>query len=226
MLPKTEHYHEQVKLCWTGKAINLRPMTIGEEKILLTAQESDDRTDVLRAVTQIINACTDDAFDANTLPLYEIEWLFCNLRRMSVSDVVKLQYNVDDDVFVPFEIKLADFKMTMPTEKPSNVCTIGNLEIGLKHPSIMSILDDEQDITHVLYNSISYVKEGKTDFNFSSHPKEEALEWIDGLSPTMLEKTMEYLNAVPTLEYKTTVKSEDGVAHDVHIAGMFDFFQL
>jgi hypothetical protein len=69
-----------VKLLSTGKSLRFRPFTVKEEKLFLMANEGEDLTTIVDTIKQILNNCILDEFQADSLPLFDIEHLFLNIR--------------------------------------------------------------------------------------------------------------------------------------------------
>jgi hypothetical protein len=125
MLPKIDVPIHELVLPSTGQTLRFRPFLVKEEKILLMATEADDAKDVVKAIQQIIRNCMLDEVDIENLPLYDIEFMFLNLRARSVSEVVDLKYNCFNQVPVedkPGETKQCggqvSFKMDLLEIKP------------------------------------------------------------------------------------------------------------
>ena len=74
----------------TETVIKYRPFLVKEEKILLTAMESEDEKSISAAVKQIINNCVQGKLDVEKLPTFDIEYLFLRLRAKSVGEEVTI----------------------------------------------------------------------------------------------------------------------------------------
>ena len=98
MLPKIDVPIYNVKLLSTGKSLRFRPFTVKEEKLFLMANEGEDLTTVVDTIKQILNNCILDEFDIDSLPLFDIEHLFLNIRARSIGEVVNLKYKCNNDV--------------------------------------------------------------------------------------------------------------------------------
>ena len=89
-LPKLNVPVYEAILPSTETVIKYRPFLVKEEKILLTAMESEDEKSISDAVKQIINNCVQGKLDVDRLPTFDIEYLFLRLRAKSVGEVVKI----------------------------------------------------------------------------------------------------------------------------------------
>ena len=75
-LPKLNVGTHILKLPSSGKEIEYRPFLVKEEKILLTAMESGEIADMIRALRQIIDSCVENDLSAMDMPMFDIEYIF------------------------------------------------------------------------------------------------------------------------------------------------------
>ena len=83
-LPKMNVATHTMKLPSSGKVLTYRPFLVKEEKILMTAMESGEQADMMRALRQIINSCVEGDIQTTTLPMFDIEFLFIKVRAVLV----------------------------------------------------------------------------------------------------------------------------------------------
>ena len=98
-LPKLETPKHSCTLPSNGQIIEFRPFLVGEQKMLLIAQESENQNDVIREMMRLIDVCTDDV-NVKNLPSIDIEFLFLQLRIKSVgetSDISVVVQEVSND---------------------------------------------------------------------------------------------------------------------------------
>ena len=85
-----------LKLPSSGKEIKYRPFLVKEEKILLIAMESEDEKQIIDATTTVINNCIFGDIDVDTMPLFDIEYIFLWLRAKAKGELVELKYTCPD----------------------------------------------------------------------------------------------------------------------------------
>ena len=71
-LPKLASAKYELTLPSTGEKVEYRPFLVREEKILLLAQQSGDQKDILRAVEEIVSACTFEKL--NSKKFHSLIW--------------------------------------------------------------------------------------------------------------------------------------------------------
>ena len=73
-LPKIDYPILTITVPSTNKKVKFRPFLVKEEKILLMAKESDNQSDILTAIKQVINnCCVDSNFDISKHTIFDLE---------------------------------------------------------------------------------------------------------------------------------------------------------
>ena len=99
----------------TKKKLKYRPFLVKEEKILMIAQESENETQILQAVKEIIKSCTFSKIDVNNIPMYDIEYIFLKIRAKSVGEVVSFQLKCEEcGEYNKVEVNLEDVQVQFP----------------------------------------------------------------------------------------------------------------
>ena len=108
----------------TGEEIEYRPFLVGEQKVLLIAQESEDANAQVKEMIRLIDTCCED-IDAKKLAGVDLEYLFIQMRIKSVGET--------SDVVVPCEeckqdneikIDLESILVNRPEPEISNIIEI------------------------------------------------------------------------------------------------------
>ena len=86
----------ELTLSSSGETIQYRPFLVKEEKILLMALESGDEKEMMRSMKQIISSCVMNEVDIEKLPLFDIQYLFLNIRCQSVGEKSILRFKHPD----------------------------------------------------------------------------------------------------------------------------------
>ena len=88
-LPKLSVPTYELELPSTGQKIKYRPFLVKEEKILLLVMESEDEKQMTDAVKTILKNCIQtDKIKVEDLALFDIEYLFLNIRGKSVGEQI------------------------------------------------------------------------------------------------------------------------------------------
>jgi hypothetical protein len=153
---------DTVQLFSRPKPVKIRPYLVGEEKLLLMAQQAVEQDpeskEVEKAVKQIIKRCSFDVLDTDILPTFDVEWLFLQLRSKSVNNVITAQFRCIElvngkkcDTLVPVNIDIADIKLHVPSGHSNKVMLDDTFGILLKYPTAASVSDDPvESLCHCL----------------------------------------------------------------------------
>ena len=107
-LPKLDAPTYTLEVPSTGEKIKFRPFLVKEQKILMIAEESKDDNQIYNAMETLISSCTFGKIDVKTINLFDVEYIFLQLRAKSVGEMVELNLLCPDDnkTRVPTKIDL------------------------------------------------------------------------------------------------------------------------
>jgi hypothetical protein len=233
-LPKVKHQIYDFVIPSTGKKESFRPFLVKEEKILLMAKASDDPADSLRAVKQIVNNCSiRDSFDIDILAIFDIEYLFLQLRAVSVSNIVQLSYrdNEDNKVY-DFSVDLKEIKVQFPESVEKIVKVTDSMGIVMKWPSAALFNDDEylktgdQAFYELILRCIDKIYDGDEVYNASEYSAKELETFLDDCGVTVFDKIQAFMLNAPKLYHKLTYTNANGNERVIELNGLTDFFTL
>ncbi len=96
-LPKLKTSEYTLTLPSTQEQIKFRPFLVREQKILMIAQESEEDNQIADAMGRLVSDCTFGAVDGNVNPMFDLEYVFLQMRGKSVGSEVKLSLICTDD---------------------------------------------------------------------------------------------------------------------------------
>ena len=161
-----------LKLPSSGKEIKYRPFLVKEEKILLIAMESEDEKQIIDATTTVINNCIFGDIDVDTMPLFDIEYIFLWLRAKAKGEIIELKYTCpecENPIDISFNVE--DVKLTKTENATNKIELTESLGIVLNYPNmtIQSKLDqfnDESDIEKIFPYLVSIDSDGMKSVNY------------------------------------------------------------
>ena len=163
-LPKLDAPVYNLVLPSTGQEIKYRPFLVKEQKLLMMAQESEDETQISDAVTDIIDSCTNGKLKAKELPVFDVEYIFLQLRSKSVGETSTIRVLCPDDekTYVEKVIKLDDISVHMTLEHTNIVELTDNIKIIMKYP----VMNDMKGINLSIFDT-NFTNSGYLPKNFS-----------------------------------------------------------
>ena len=135
-LPKLNTPQYELELPSTGGKIKYRPFLVKEQKLLMMAQESENDDQISNTIISIINSCTDGKLDATKLPIFDVEYIFLQLRSKSVGETSKIKVKCPDDdkTYVDVTLKLDDISVHMTADHTNVVEITDKIKIIMKYP--------------------------------------------------------------------------------------------
>ena len=123
-----------LKVPSTNKSISYRPFLVKEEKILLMARESEQDQDMADALRQIINNCVSTVgFDASTLAVFDLEYIFLNLRAKSVGEIAEPRIRCPEcDTEIILNVDLTKVKVKKDRKHKAEIKLSDNIGITMK----------------------------------------------------------------------------------------------
>lgn len=195
----------------TGKRVEFRAYLLKEERILMKAQESKDSGAIIRAVIEVINSCTFNAIDAKKLAVYDIEYLFAQLRAKSSGDKVQTKVKcskcgTENEV----EVNLTNAKVSTVGESTvSKVVQLSEtVSITLKRLAVSDIekfslstdLSGLDALTTMIAASIESIADGETLHVATDFAKNDLIAFVDSFSHDHLEAVQKFIETTPTIQ--------------------------
>jgi hypothetical protein len=239
-LPKLNVPVYEAILPSTESVIKYRPFLVKEEKILLTAMESEDEKSISDAVKQIINNCVQENLDVERLPTFDIEYLFLRLRAKSVGEEVTIglkpfpcsQNNGElcektSDV----KINLEEVKVIKDGKHTNKIMLTDDIGIIMEYPNIENVqaimmgdTSTEQSL-NVVKDSVSMIFTQEETHEKDSFTSEELDEFFDNLTSDQFLMIRNFFETMPqlkhTVKYKCTTCGED---KETIVQGLNSFF--
>ena len=129
-LPKIATPSYELELPSTGKTIQYRPFLVKEEKLLVIALESEDIKQITNAIKAVIRSCIlTKGIKVETLPTFDIEYLFLNIRGKSVGEDISVNLTCPDDneTQVTVDVNLDDIKVEKSDDHTNQIKLDTNL---------------------------------------------------------------------------------------------------
>jgi len=138
-LPKLETPKYQLVLPSTNEKINYRPFLVREQKILLMAQDAKDEGDIANAVGELVKACTFGKVDPLKAPLFDIEYIFLQIRAKSIGENAELQITCPDDnkTRVSVKINLQEVNVQMTANHTNEIQVSNDIKLFLRYPLLI-----------------------------------------------------------------------------------------
>jgi hypothetical protein len=234
-LPKLITPTYELEVPSTDEKIKYRPFLVKEEKILMMAMESKKSADIVQAVKDIVSECTFNKINIDTVPMFDVEYIFLNIRAKSVGEVSKLKLLCPDDgkTYAECEINLSEVEVQVGEDHTNKIELDNGMGMIMKYPSIDSFKDtgitviNAGNMLDVITNCIMqiYEEEGKKTYDPKDQTKKELTEFIEQLNTAQFKKVQKFFDTMPKLKHEITIKNPKTKKESkVTLTGLNDFF--
>lgn len=214
--------------------IKFRPFLVKEEKVLLMALESNEPAEMVQAIKTVLTQCvlTKD-FDPDNLALFDIEYMFLQLRAKSVGEISELQANCAKcEATVDFSVDISKIKPKLTKKHSNEVLLKAPIGVILKYPDIDDVTKMESAegkevdaLFNFIRDSIVAIYDDKQVYQAKDHTPEEMTTFVEGLGKDAYIKIQEFFETVPSLKHTVhyvcpACNHED----DIILEGLQSFF--
>jgi hypothetical protein len=219
----------------TKKKIKIRPFLVKEEKVLLMALESDDEKNIKEAVLSLLKACIQSRIKVENLSTFDLEFIFLNIRAVSVGEMVEILVTCQDDneTQVKHQLNLTDVKVQFPDGHNNKIMLTDDTGIIMKYPTFNEFVEgqfsnkemDDDGAIKIIAQSIDQIFQGEEVYDESTTTKKEFIQFVENLTKEQLEKVQAFFESAPRLEHTFKVTNPNtGVESDYTLRGLQSFF--
>ena len=217
----------------TGETVTYRPFLVGEQKVLLVAQESENANEQISEMIRLINICCDD-IDANELATIDLEYLFLQLRIKSVGETADIQMECEHcNELNKVTVQLDQTTVVEPEEKIDHIVKISdNISLDLRQPSyeIINKVDlqkneDPKVVFEIVQQCINTIIHGDEIHTRDDFTDKELLTFLDSMTMEMFEKVNKFFSNVTKLRINGTYDCEKcSETNSYELDGIANFF--
>ena len=241
-LPVLNAPTHEMTLTSTGETLQFRPFLVKEEKILLMALESNDDKEMIRTMKQIISNCIITEVNIEKIPLFDIQYLFLNIRSKSIGETSRLRFKHPSELnskdeeckhIQDVEINLKDIKPKAIEGHTKKIDLTNDVGVTMEYPNLdmydkIVALQDETAIDaifDIIANSVEMIYSGEDVFYAADHTKEEVLEFLNSLSSIQFNKIRTFFQTMPYLRHEFDYTCDKcSCKEHVTLTGIEDFF--
>jgi len=234
-LPKLNTPTYELEVPSTDEKIKYRPFLVKEEKILLMAMESKDNAQIINAVKDIVSSCTFEKLNVATMPMFDMEYIFLNIRAKSVGEVSKLKILCPDDkkTYASVELDLTKVEVQVGDDHSNKIELTDDMGIIMTYPTIDSFLEsgietvNASNMLDVVGSCVLqiYEEKGEKVYHAKDQTKKELTEFIESMNSGQFKKLQSFFDTMPKLTHTIQVKNpKTKKTSDVKLTGLNDFF--
>jgi len=234
-LPKLNTPTYELEVPSTDEKLKYRPFLVKEEKILMLAMESKENAQIIQAVKDIVSACTFEKLDVSSLPMFDIEYIFLNIRAKSVGEISKIKLLCPDDkkTYATVEVNLTEVEVQVDDKHTNKIELTDDMGVIMTYPTIDTFAEigiediNASNMLDVVASSILqiYEQKGEKVYNSKDQTKKELTEFVESMNSGQFKKVQNFFETMPKLKHTVKVtNSKTKKTSDVTLTGLNDFF--
>ena len=216
-LPKISTPTYELELPSSGKTIKFRPFLVREEKLLVLALESDDPKEITNAVKAVLKDCIQTrGVKVETLPTFDIEYLFLNIRGKSVGEDIEVSVLCPDDneTYADVQISIDDIQVTKDKDHSNKIKIDENLMMEMKYPSLNQFIKNNFDFSNdnqvdqsfdLIASCIDKVYSADEAWTTDDFTKKEVLDFLEQMNSTQFKQIENFFTTMPKLSHEVEV---------------------
>ena len=236
-LPKIATPTYELELPSTEQTVRYRPFLVKEEKLLVLALETEDTKQITNAIKSVLKSCIlTKGVKVETLPTFDIEYLFLNIRGKSVGEELEVKVICPDDekTEVPITIDLDEVKVQKSEGHNKQLKLDDNLMMEMKYPSLEQFIKNNFDFNDANQMEQSFDLIGTCIDKIYSEDevwatadctKKEVKEFLESMNSSQFKDIEKFFETMPKLSHTIKVKNpKTKVESEVVLEGLASFF--
>tara|TARA_R110000868_G_scaffold6275_1_gene35755 strand:- start:513 stop:1232 length:720 start_codon:yes stop_codon:yes gene_type:complete len=236
-LPRINAPQYELELPSTKETIQYRPFLVKEEKLLVIALESEDTKQITTAIKNVIKNCIiTKGIKVETLPTFDIEYLFLNIRGKSVGEEIEVNVICPDDeeTNVPVKIDLDSIKVQFNEEHKKQIKVDKNIMMEMKYPSLDQFIKTNFDFTQnnameqsfdLIASCIDKIYTEEEVWSSADVTKKELIDFLEQMNSAQFKEIEKFFETMPKLSHKVKITNpKTKVESEVVIEGLASFF--
>ena len=199
------------------------------------ALESNDERNIRDAVHNLLKNCISSRIKLENLATFDLEYIFLNIRAVSVGEVVEINVTCQDDekTQVRYNLNLTDVKVSFPEGHSNKIMLTDDTGVIMKYPSFNRFVDsqftsktvDENTVVDIIAESIDQIFQKDEVFDETTTTPKEFVQFVESLTNAQMEKIQAFFETSPKLEHKfKVVNPNTNVESEYTISGLQSFF--
>ena len=236
-LPKISTPTYELDLPSTGQTIQYRPFLVREEKLLVLALESENMKEISSAIKTVIKNCIlSKGVKIESLPTFDIEYLFLNIRGKSVGE--EIEVNVicpdDEDITVPVTISVDEIQVVKNKKHTNKIQVDDSIMMEMKYPSLDQFIKNNFDFSgsnlidqsfDLVASCIDKVYQGDEVWSCADVTQKELMEFLDQFNTRQFQQIETFFETMPKLSHTVKIKNpKSGIESEVVLEGLANFF--
>jgi hypothetical protein len=238
-LPKINTPEYKLVIPSTDEEITYRPFLVKEEKILLIASETGGEKAQMLAIQNLIKSCVTEELAIDRLPMFDLEYIFLNIRAKSVGETANLKIICPDDEKTTVDVSVDLTKINIEMDETHNprIDLTDKIGILLSYPTMGLIAErsigenlESEDAANQMFELVAdcmyQIWEGEEVHDCTDYSTKEKIDFLESLNHLQFEKIQKFFDSMPTLKHEIEVTNPNtNVTSTVVLRGITSFFE-
>ena len=220
-LPKLETPVYSLTLPSSGEQIKFRPFLVKEQKLLILVNQDENKNELFDTLKAIVSGCTFDKLNIESLPMFDIEYLFLKIRAKSVGSKINVNLICPDDeeTQTPVDIDIDEVEVQIDEQHTNIIEVNDDIKLVMQYP----ILEDMKQLTNsttielfkIINKCVKELHHGEKIYNGPDMTEKDLNDFFESMSTEQFDKVNEFFETMPRLRHiikitnpKTNIESE------------------
>ena len=227
----------ELELPSTGQKVKYRPFLVKEEKLLLLALESEDTKQITNAIKAVLKNCIQSKnVKIESLPTFDIEFLFLNIRGKSVGEIIEVNLISPDDgeTSVAVEINIDDIKVKKNEDHNNKIKLDSNTIMEMKYPSLEQFIKNNFDFSQevnidqsfeLIASCIDKIYNEEDVWSSEDVTKKELIDFLEQMNSSQFKQIEKFFETMPKISHSVSFTNPvTKVKNTVVLEGLSSFF--
>ena len=221
----------------SGKKIKYRPFLVKEEKLLVLALESEDTKQITTSIKTVLKNCIETrGVKVESLPTFDIEYLFLHIRGKSVGEEIEVNLICPDDgeTNVPVTINIDDIKVQKDKSHTKKIKLDSELMMEMKYPSLEEFIKNNFDFADdldmdssfdLIASCINKIYNAEEVWSTADCTKKEVKDFLEQMNSLQFKEIENFFTTMPKLSHSIKFQNpKTSVENTVVLEGLSSFF--
>ena len=203
----------------------------------MIALESEDTKQITTAIKDVIKNCIQTrGIEVETLPTFDIEFLFLNIRSKSLGEEIEVNIICPDDetTTVPVTINVDNIKVEKNDKHTNKIKLDDTLMMEMKYPSLDQLIQSNFDFTErnqleqsfeLISSCVDKIYSEEEAWDSSDVTEDEMIEFLEQMNSSQFKEIETFFETMPKLAHTVRVKNpKTKVISSVTLEGLSSFF--
>ena len=169
------------------------------------------------------------------MPMFDVEYIFLQIRAKSVGEVSNLKLLCPDDkkTYADVELNLTEVKVQVGEDHTNKIELDNGMGMIMTYPTIdtfksSGIRDiNASNMLEVISSCVLqiYEEEGKKTYDSKDQTQKELIEFVESLNTKQFKLVQKFFETMPKLKHEITIKNpKTKKENKITLTGLNDFF--